>query len=273
MRDRLPYRRPVPVSQVPPADLGDLAATVRAAHQGVMLAVTNMIEHALAAGDALIAAKAALEADVGYGHWLAWLKKECDLSEDRAERYMLLARNRAIVEADSARVRNLSLTGAFKLLGKPAKGSKSQPESEKPTKAAASFDTALSWWNGASREERRRFIGEIGSRPLATAIPPAWNTMLMPAGAIDRIARLHKKVADLEARLNERNHQLANLQRQTGRVFGVAPLDQNGAAVDGDGLDSPARLRRSPAGASFVANGAPPAIVTKSSNGGLLREE
>ena len=69
------------------ADLAALAATVRTAHAGVTLAATNLVEHALAAGDALIAAKAALKIDVGHGHWLAWLKNECDLSEDRAERY------------------------------------------------------------------------------------------------------------------------------------------------------------------------------------------
>src|SRR5215472_16519832 len=68
-------------------NLGALAATVRTAHAGVTLAATNLVEHALAAGDALIAAKAALKIDVGHGHWLAWLKNECDLSEDRAERY------------------------------------------------------------------------------------------------------------------------------------------------------------------------------------------
>ena len=36
-------------------NLGALAATVRTAHAGVTLAATNLIEHALKAGDALIA--------------------------------------------------------------------------------------------------------------------------------------------------------------------------------------------------------------------------
>jgi hypothetical protein len=194
-----------------PQPLPALAAAVRKAHAGVTLAAANMVGHALTAGDALIAAKAALEADVGYGHWLKWLKSECDLSEDRAERYMRIARGRAILETDSARVRNLSLAAALRLLpssDKPTKGSKSQPESEKPTKAATSFDAALAWWSAASLEERRRFIDGVGSRPLAAAIPPDWSTMLMPIGTTDRIASLHKKIANLEARLHERDQQL-----------------------------------------------------------------
>src|SRR5262245_15466324 len=58
------------------ADLAALSATIRTAHASVTLAATNLVEHALAAGDALIAAKAALKIDVGHGHWLAWRKNE-----------------------------------------------------------------------------------------------------------------------------------------------------------------------------------------------------
>ena len=50
-----------------------------------------------------------------------WLKL-CDLSEDKAQRYMKLARHRA--ELDPARVRNLSLSAALKLIArkKPVDG-------------------------------------------------------------------------------------------------------------------------------------------------------
>ena len=253
MRDRLPYRRPVPVSQVPPADLGDLAATVRAAHQGVMLAVTNMIEHALAAGDALIAAKAALEADVGYGHWLKWLKSECDLSEDRAERYMRVARGRAILEADSARVRNLSLTGALKLL----------PSSKAPPAAAQrrAHRTPI--------EDRSRLLDGIGSKALADAIPPDWNMKLVPAGeSVGRLALQSKRIGELEVQLRQRARTIEKLQRKLGPVFGVDASTV--PAPDGDdGLDISACLRRAPANTSSAASGTPPALAAGSSDGGI----
>jgi hypothetical protein len=271
MRDRLPYRRPVPVSQVPPADLGDLAATVRAAHQGVMLAVTNMIEHALAAGDALIAAKAALEADVGYGHWLKWLKSECDLSEDRAERYMRVARGRAILEADSARVRNLSLTGALKLLpSSKAPPAAAQRRAHRTAKApSATRHDAYTWWSAAPIEDRSRLLDGIGSKALADAIPPDWNMKLVPAGeSVGRLALQSKRIGELEVQLRQRARTIEKLQRKLGPVFGVDASTV--PAPDGDdGLDISACLRRAPANTSSAASGTPPALAAGSSDGGI----
>jgi DUF3102 family protein len=160
-------------------NLSTLAATVRMAHASATLAATNLVECALAAGDALIAAKAALKVDLGHGHWLAWLKNECDLSEDRAERYMRIARGREALEANSARVRNLSLAGALKLL--PSPRLRGGTLRRKKTQGATFFD-ALGWWSAASLEARRHFIDGVGSRPLAAAIPPDWNLQLTPAG-------------------------------------------------------------------------------------------
>src|SRR5262245_31142262 len=94
----------------PADDLVVLARTVRASLAGAKQAGATLLDHLLAVGDALLAAKT----KAGTGHWLAWLKRECDLSEDSAERYMRLARGRA--HLDSARVRNLSLTGALRLI-------------------------------------------------------------------------------------------------------------------------------------------------------------
>jgi len=90
---------PAVVSQ---PNLAALAATIRKNHESVARAAehialncSNMIAFALDAGDALIAAKAA----VGHGRWLPWLKKECDLSSRQAERYMTLARGRKTLDA------------------------------------------------------------------------------------------------------------------------------------------------------------------------------
>src|SRR5262245_22663359 len=97
-----------------------------------------MIAFALDAGDALIAAKAA----VGHGRWLPWLKKECDLSSRQAERYMTLARGRKTLEASEANstcVSNLTLAGALKRLGpprSPPRSPSSDPKPPSPRKAS-----------------------------------------------------------------------------------------------------------------------------------------
>jgi len=97
-----------------------------------------------------------------HGNWLAWLKRECDLSEDKAERYMQIARGRAKLEANSARLRNLSLSNALRVIKKSEPpGSKSSRPAAKTKKHATSLD-ALGWWSGASLEERRHFLEGVG---------------------------------------------------------------------------------------------------------------
>src|SRR5262245_14396116 len=145
-------------------DLDALAKEVRKQLQASAAAAQNFLEHALAAGDALIRAKG----QVKHGDWLKWLKS-CDLSADTAERYMKLARHRA--ELNSARVRNLSLSAALKLIGRrPPANSKPK----KKTNSATSFD-ALAWWSGASPEARSHFIDGVGLKPLLAAFPPTWR--------------------------------------------------------------------------------------------------
>jgi hypothetical protein len=109
---------------------------IRAAHTGVEHAAHNFLEHAMGAGDALIQAKK----QVGHGGWLKWLRDRCNLSEDTAERYMLLARHRQQLEANSARVRNLSFNAALRLIKQatPSASSKvpAQPK-DAPAKVVA----------------------------------------------------------------------------------------------------------------------------------------
>ena len=92
-------------------DLDVLAKAIREHLQASANAAQNYLDHMLDVGDALIRAKA----QVKHGEWLPWLKL-CDLNEDKAERYMKLARHRA--ELNSAGVRNLSLSAALKLIAK-----------------------------------------------------------------------------------------------------------------------------------------------------------
>ena len=154
-------------------DLDALAQTIRSADQGVAHAVNNMVTAALTAGDALIQAKAQVE----HGGWRRYLKDSCDLSEDRAERYMRLARGRDVIEANSARVRNLSLTQALKLVDEHER--KFQPrvsDSPKAPKAAKAVERLNSLaWSNASPAERTQFVEAVGLDALLAAAPSSWD--------------------------------------------------------------------------------------------------
>ena len=145
-------------------DLDVLAKAIREHLQASANAAQNYLDHTLDVGDALIRAKA----QVKHGEWLPWLKL-CDLNEDKAERYMKLARHRA--ELNSAGVRNLSLSAALKLIAKkkPVDGPKA-----KKSRPLTHFDP-LMWWSSASPEDRSRFIDGVGLKPLLAAIPPSWR--------------------------------------------------------------------------------------------------
>jgi Protein of unknown function (DUF3102) len=145
-------------------DLDALAKEVCKHLQASAAAAQNFLEHALAAGDALIRAKE----QVKHGDWLKWLKS-CDLSADTAERYMKLARHRT--ELNSARVRNLSLSAALKLVTtkKPVGG----PKAKKGGPTTHFY--ALAWWSSASPEARSHFIDGVGLKPLLAAIPSGWR--------------------------------------------------------------------------------------------------
>jgi hypothetical protein len=198
------YRTPLPAkpaaSGAEQPDLAALAAVICREHADVTLAAANLIEHALRAGDALIAAKAA----VGHGRWLPWLKEECDLSEDRAERYMRIARGRATLEADSARVRNLSLAGALKLL--PPPGRESGALKRKTAQGAASFD-ARAQMRGAFRFNQAAGCAAISSRRIETMkadamlqfrqpnICPRCRQVIPPTGL--RLSKIKQRIYDI----------------------------------------------------------------------------
>jgi hypothetical protein len=149
-------------------DLDALGEKIRKHVKASRDAAQSFVEHAMAAGDALICAKDQVRRS-GCG-WLKWLKS-CDLREDTAERYMRLARHRA--ELDSARVRNLSLTAALKLISKSPSTNAPTAIVTKPTSKATSFD-ALGWWSNADHQARQHFLDNVGLRGILDAAPTAW---------------------------------------------------------------------------------------------------
>ncbi len=95
----------------------DLAARINAEHRAVERAALTALEHALAAGDLLIRAKAGVK----HGAWRAWVESNCACSFRTSQVYARLASRRAEVEAAKAQSpAHLSIDGALRALAAPS---------------------------------------------------------------------------------------------------------------------------------------------------------
>ena len=111
MNDLDLFGEPIPV-----ASLGELAAAINAEHTAAERTARTAIEHARAAGECLLLAKAQVE----HGQWLPWLSSNCPaLSARTARAYMQLSRNWGTLETKTADSANLSIDAALKLLNAP----------------------------------------------------------------------------------------------------------------------------------------------------------
>ena len=109
--------------------LPDLAARIRAEHEAVSAHFANALEHAVAAGDLLIEAKARL----GHGEWLPWLEANCRVPERTCQHYMRLARR----IDKSATLADLTVTEALDLIA--------EPRPVEPPPLTADFDEVQEW--------------------------------------------------------------------------------------------------------------------------------
>lgn len=93
--------------------LDALAHRIRDEHAQAEASARDALEHAIAAGQLLIQAKAV----VGHGGWLPWLEKNCPFSRRTAQAYTLLARKAStLLQGDAQRVAHLSVRSALALL-------------------------------------------------------------------------------------------------------------------------------------------------------------
>ena len=100
----------------PAPSLAELAAAINAEHQAAERTARKAIEHAKAAGEKLLLAKAQVE----HGQWLPWLSAHCpELADRTARAYMQLARYWGKLETKTATVANLTINEALKLLNAP----------------------------------------------------------------------------------------------------------------------------------------------------------
>jgi hypothetical protein len=85
---------------------------------------------------------------------------------------MLLARNRAVIEAKRQHAADLSLRGALKLIA-TEKGTAKSSSKKNPAKPTTTLSTLA--WSEATPEQRQHFLDGVGLTSLLAAIPPAWH--------------------------------------------------------------------------------------------------
>jgi hypothetical protein len=155
--------------------LADLRERLKIEHAAMAAALTNSVEHAMAAGDILIEAKR----QVGHGQWLPWLES-CGISQRTAQRYMRVARHRPAIEANPTSVSDLGVSGALALLAVPRRPT---PEDEAITNLFASLVEA-------SGDAMFNFI-QLEESEATAAVDEKRRALLVEArAAIDKIGEL-----------------------------------------------------------------------------------
>ena len=98
--------------------LTHLAAQINAEHRVVRSSFKDVVDHAIRAGDLLIAAK---ELVGKHGEWLPWLQINCDVGERAAQNYMKIARELPkLPPAKTQALAYLGIEATLAALGKPA---------------------------------------------------------------------------------------------------------------------------------------------------------
>jgi hypothetical protein len=170
--------------------LARLTATAQAEHLAVGQALSDCLRHAMAAGDALLAARKLVPA----GNWLAHLREHTDISERSARVYIQVARARAELERQCA-AGPLSIAAALEFLKDSASSAKTRTGADRQTSADQTKNSkttsseALAWWSRASHDARQHFLEGIGLISLLAALPPAFRT------EIERRTRNHQTEA------------------------------------------------------------------------------
>jgi hypothetical protein len=120
------------VTVLPPRSLATLAADINREHREFIKAAQSAVQRAIACGEALIAAKAQVNAEKGRGHWLRWLRDNCIVAESTAQLYMKLAWSKPQLEeamrTKSLTVGELTVNEALKLIGGRREEDYEQPQ-------------------------------------------------------------------------------------------------------------------------------------------------
>jgi hypothetical protein len=239
------------VPAAPQDSLARLTATARAEHLAVGHALGNALQHAMNAGDALLAMREL----VPEGCWQAHLRGQVDISERCVRVYMQVAKSRAALDRQSS-AGPLSIAAALEYLKDPEKRKKTttssiivaaRPAPDEPAetgKTAKGNKTAQSplsslAWSDASIEERRHFLDAIGLTSILGAMPPGWSAVLA-----DRVLghlTPDQLIGTLERRLDDPKARAAlkDLKRGLNRPKQIT-LKANSGAEESESVASPA---------------------------------
>jgi hypothetical protein len=111
----------------PVIDLAQHAAAIAEHHRQARMHAAQAVEHARLAGEALLAAKAALP----HGQWESWLLENCELSVRTAQAYMRLSsRLKELPPGKAQRVALLPLRAALRAIADARKPAEREAETE-----------------------------------------------------------------------------------------------------------------------------------------------
>jgi hypothetical protein len=103
--------------RTPQRDLTTLAQRIRSAHADCEANLQRGLHYALECGRYLIEAKS----KVPYGEWIGWVREQCEMSEQLAQRYMRVAKHwPKLADQDASRVTHLSFRQALELIARNA---------------------------------------------------------------------------------------------------------------------------------------------------------
>jgi hypothetical protein len=132
------------------SDVDELAATFREEIQQCQTALSNGVRHAMAAGDALIAAQPKVR-ERGIP-WKKWLRENCFVAVSTAELFMQMARHRDRIEEELQHGIDLSIRAARRLISRPS-AKRKRPEK---------METLAEHWHRVSHDTRTTFLDAIG---------------------------------------------------------------------------------------------------------------
>ena len=159
------------------ADLDEFATTIRAEIQKCRKALSNALDAAMNAGDALRVVRPYVDA-AGIP-WQRWLKDNCFIGKSTALLYVQLAEHRADIEAEIDRGVELSLRAARRLISTP------RNNSAPPTTSTKEEESLVTHWERARPEDRAAFLDAIGVDAVLKNMSPGFGRELrnrIPAG-------------------------------------------------------------------------------------------
>ena len=150
--------------------LSVLAADIQAAHHEIQASAELMAERAIAAGNMLIEAKAALP----HGQWQAWLNDHVGMSDRSARRYMQISRS----GLETATVADLGIRAAAEALAMTHAEAHDHDGDDRLLVAMTLFQCMIFSWARLPIKDRARVrmraIEMFASSPKTLPIVPAY---------------------------------------------------------------------------------------------------